>query len=130
MILYHFTSKERLPWLMALGISRGDVPCDPRKGCQAAWLTTNPDPGPQKWKEGSHLNKTAVRLTVEVPANRLVKWSDMRGNPVPAWWYEVLNLSGGDEADNWYLTPYVAPDEIKAIESMEGDHGDRQKYPG
>lgn len=104
--LFHFTAHEYLASIKRDGIWRGDVPTSPGGGFNAPWLTVNNTWAEQDWKDGSTLDKAAVRLTVEVPEDDplLVKWSVLaeQEKVTPAW-YAALNDAGGGAADSWYV---------------------------
>lgn len=73
--LYHFTARLYLPSILRNGINKGDVATAPDHGFNAPWLTTDPEFGSQPWDRGSFLDKTEVRLTVEVPEGDQNLWS-------------------------------------------------------
>jgi hypothetical protein len=64
---YHCTAKEFLPAILSAGSTQGDVATSPTGGFQAPWLTADPEPANQDWKRGAGVNKSAVRLTVDLP---------------------------------------------------------------
>ena len=112
MRLYHFTSLFHLDVVQEHGLSRGDVPVSPFEGMNAVWLTTNPSKSSQNWKEGSAVDKTKVRITVEIQDSdpNLHKWSEFaKQEQVPDWWYKALHETGGKGSDEWYIYEGVIP---------------------
>lgn len=104
MRLYHFTSHLHLPSILANGITEGDVPISLDTGFNSPWLTTDPNPRRQVWTKGSFVDKTAVRLTVEIPDGdtRLHCWSDIvREFGVDPRWRRALGKGSDDTA--WYI---------------------------
>lgn len=77
--LYHFTSWHHLHGIGRFGLTVGDVPTDIHrwKGCCGVWLTSN---GSARGHglEGSSVDKSRYRLTVDVPEDdpALVKWTE------------------------------------------------------
>lgn len=122
-MLYHYTARENLPGIAAVGLYRGDVPISPTHGICAVWLTSDPDPRGHGLSEARALtrselrtlglrrptrmlDKRAIRLAVEVPDGdeRLVSWEVWaRENGVTPSWYEVLDRTGGGKASTWFL---------------------------
>ena len=86
MTLHHFTSLFHLPEIYRGGITRGEIPINPRipyaSVPMAANLTTNPDRDSQRrvWAGGSRLaiDKTRLRLTVEMPLHELLTYRQLR----------------------------------------------------
>ncbi|HEX4144543.1 MAG TPA: hypothetical protein VHY91_13635 [Pirellulales bacterium] len=86
MTLHHFTCLLHLPEVYREGITRGEIPIDPRIPYasipMAANLTTNPDRDTQRrvWAGGSRLafDKTRLRLTVEMPLHELLTYRQLR----------------------------------------------------
>ena len=72
--LYHFTNLMNLPAILREGILRGEVPVTPDTSIaqlNAPNLTANPNPADQRcWCRGA-TNKTKIRLTVEIPSDKL-----------------------------------------------------------
>ncbi len=105
MKLFHFTSSTYLPAIALDGLQFGDVPTTPNEGFNAVWLTTGYQSRHQKWTANSRLNKSEIRLTVELPDHDplLVKWSDFAKAGVDRDFYRCLDISGGGLSDCWYI---------------------------
>ncbi len=107
MKLYHYTAREYLPSIKRQGITRGDVPLTPTGGFNAPWLTDDPNAAQQDWKEGSGLDKTAVRIEVAIPKSerkKLLSWPVLadRAKMDPTW-YEALDKAGGGGSAHWHV---------------------------
>lgn len=147
MKLYHFTAIELLPNILASGLSRGDVPTGVRTGTNAVWLTTDPDPSghglsggkvlsaSDRWAyeqvsgrplpdvEIRELNKRAIRITVMIASvnRKLVHWPKWAKSRVEPKFYSVLNETGGNKANSWYLFFGEIPAaKFRAVEQMDG----------
>lgn len=91
MKLYHFTSGTNLRAIGLAGLTVGDVPTRlPLEGKCGVWFTS--DPG----ADGHGLTdlKKQFRLTVEVPEDKCVKWSDWAEKNVEPRTYDILSNSG------------------------------------
>ena len=78
MILYHFTSRRHLRGIAQHGLTVGDVPTDIQcnRGCVGVWFTERTTPENLGLGGGPAL-KSAIRLTVELPASPLLhKWTE------------------------------------------------------
>ena len=77
MRLYHFTSTFHWPVVQQQGLSRGDVPTSPGGGCNAVWLTTDPNPVSQNWALAG-VDKRAVRITIDISESdpKLKSWRE------------------------------------------------------
>lgn len=122
MKLFHFTYLLNLPDIMREGISRGEVPVSPQLAyCdrpQAANLTKDGNPANQHWRNGSSMNKVAIRLTVEVPRTDLLtfKEAEERFTIPPAWSATLGSLT---QRRKWYFAlGGVRPDQIQAVERL------------
>ena len=109
-LLYHFTSLMHLPLIEGSGyISRGDVPLTITGGFNAPWLTADPEAGNQKWSQGGDVNKTAVRLTIQIPVGHrcLHYWPELAHEEgvEPRWFDALARAQGGKSRDayNWYI---------------------------
>jgi len=122
MNLYHYTAPEYLVPILQRGIVRGDVPTSPTHGFNAPWLTASPVWDEQGWTRGSLLDKTKVRLTVQIPNAEedwnLKRWSTFHKYlKVDSRWYSILDEIAGGGSDNWYIyTGIVDPDWITRVE--------------
>jgi hypothetical protein len=123
--LYHFTSPEYLKSIKQHGIIKGDVPTSPVDGFNAPWLTDNDSWSMQSWSRGSVLDKSSVRMTVEVPVDdpNLVLWSELAEEEnVTEAWYNILNETAGGSAKHWYVYRGKVP--VEWITQIE----DRPKF--
>jgi hypothetical protein len=102
--LYHFTTRLYLPSILRQGINKGDVATEPDRGFNAPWLTVDPSFHNQPWDMGSFLDKTEVRLTVEVPEGdeNLWSWAHLveKYNIEPFW--EAAMTQRGMKANSWF----------------------------
>jgi hypothetical protein len=104
MKLYHFTSERHLRGIALHGLTVGDVPTDLAafKGRCGVWLTSDMTAGGHGL-EGSAVDKSRFRLTVEVPDNALlVKWTDWASKNVTAKTVKALHARGVS-FDSWYV---------------------------
>jgi hypothetical protein len=105
-MLYHFTSPEHLKSIEADGVittTESNVNAF-GGGPRVVWLTDDPDPGKAGWAEGSLYDKTAVRITVEVPdAYPWLAWAGEQG--IEEYWKNALVSAGGgpDAAASWWV---------------------------
>jgi hypothetical protein len=107
--LYHFTSREHLPAIMARGLSRGDVPASMEGGFTAVWFTTETTAARGRHGIGNGLfDKTAVRIAVDFDARdlpALFRWADWAPQFVEPRWLAAVNRAGGGDAAaaTWYF---------------------------
>lgn len=109
MRLWHFTSTTHLPWIIESGyIKTCDSVFDMESADAApmcAWFLDRPDMG--GYPHGityASVDKTAVRIEVEVPDKLVVKWTDwaIAGGIDPMWFHTMVESGGGREAaDQW-----------------------------
>jgi hypothetical protein len=147
MILYHFTSVERLESIRREGLNRGDVPTrfkGPLYETSAVWFTTEPQPeghglfeaktlteedrrdyfetfGVLPSEGSQYLNKKAVRITVSIPSSdrRLVRWLTWGRKHCEPGLYDAL--SKGNHHKTWWLYfGTIAPDQFRAIDRLKG----------
>jgi hypothetical protein len=104
--LYHFTALTHLPAILREGILRGEVPVTPYTSIttlNAPNLTTNPNPADQKCWCGGILNKTKVRLTVEMPNDKLTSFRQIKEKyKMKSRWVKLLDPSY--ERRHWFFT--------------------------
>jgi len=103
--LYHFTALMHLPAILREGIRRGEVPVTPYTPpakLHAANLTTNPNPTDQRcWCRGI-LNKTKIRLTVEVHSDKLTSFRQVQKKyRMRSKWVKALDPSY--ERRHWFF---------------------------
>lgn len=115
MILYHFTSAFHLPFIEAANEIRvtesnigsplaGFPPVGAHRGPDVVWLLDDPDPALGHGLTGASVDKTAVRITVDIPD--AVKWTTWRETKRmhPAWRRRFVRAGGGSlAADHWYI---------------------------
>ena len=106
--LYHYTSLERWALIQADGVLRTTEsnlhPTIPHAGPDVVWLTTDPDLGHghglKVAMDGT--DKTAVRITVELPNKDVHRWKDWairRG--IERRWLDTLDRTGGGGSGTW-----------------------------
>jgi hypothetical protein len=129
-ILYHFTGLISLPPVLRDGIKKGEVPVDPRKPRNAANLTTNSDPERNKhWNAGGAIDKTKVRITVEMPVKSIISWREVREKfKVDPKWAKALDPHG--EGKNWWFAfNGVSPTQFRKLE-IRDEEGVYQEWSG
>lgn len=127
MILYHFTSRYHLPFILDEGITRGDVPISKQLSTQAVNLTTDGRHSHQKYNQTSYfifmgkkhkLDKTEIRITVDIPDTEplLIHWPEFTNKlNMEQMWLNHLHRNNTGEA--WYLLfKSIPPDQFKTIE--------------
>ena len=124
MRLYHFTALMHLPAILREGLRIGMVPINPTVSVaqiNAPNLTTNPDPAAQScWCGGGIVNKTKIRMTVEVPDDKLTSFRQiMQKYKMRNSWVKLLDPYY--ERPHWYFAFDGVPVEhITKIEILEG----------
>ena len=78
------------------------------RGFNAPWLTSDPSWVNQGWKEGSIIDKSAVRLTVEIPDEeldkRLFSWGVIAKTlKLDRRWCQTLDAVAGGGSSKWYI---------------------------
>lgn len=106
MKLYHYTSLFHLPQILEdgyLSVTESNASFSRTHAApDVVWLTANPSSSKEASLRGSCVDKTQVRIEVDVDAVRYRRWAQ-KHNVAP----EVvrrLNKTGGDQANNWYVT--------------------------
>ncbi|MDB4278131.1 hypothetical protein N9917_00875 [Deltaproteobacteria bacterium] len=130
---YHFTSRLYLPTILRKGIQKGDVATSPDMGFNAPWLTTNADYNAQGWCRSSFLDKTEVRLSVEIPDNdpNLWTWAKLiKEYEMDEFWVEALSIKIGQNPSHWFIyMGGISPMRITEIRERQGlQPFDRQAY--
>jgi hypothetical protein len=128
-VLYHFTSRPYWHFIKTEGITRGEVPITPEKILNWPNLTSNPDPFVQAWAgskaAGCAMNKRAVRITVELPAQdeNLMSWRELATRcGIERWWYRKLDEAGGWQAKNWWIyRGVIRPEWFSDVEFLDND---------
>ena len=107
MILYHFTSRWHLQHIVLDGFiktTESNVsPHHAHAGSDVVWLTSDPNPATHSgWKEGSAVDKTEVRFTLELPDTEVRQWQWWSENyDIDLRWAAALESVGGHES--WYV---------------------------
>lgn len=149
MVLFHFTSIDRLDDILREGINRGTVSTSTSERSHGIWLTTDSDPSEHGLGAGAVLSqgakaaverrlgrrfaddvaipdKRAVRITVIIPSRdkRLVRWLPWAQKRCdPAYLTALIETGGGrSKAKTWYFYREPVPaDMISAIELRNSD---------
>ncbi len=122
MRLYHFTALTHLPAIVREGLRIGLVPIDPTVSItelNAPNLTKNPNPTAQAiWCRGI-VNKTKIRMTVEVPDTDLTSFRQIKDQyKMRSSWVKALDPYY--ERRHWYFAFGGVPvEQIKKIEIFE-----------
>jgi hypothetical protein len=111
MILYHYTSLHWLESIRIDGFIRpSEANASPTKRHatpDVVWLTTAKSIPADGWSRGGAFDKTAARLTVDVPIDAVMLWLPdyIDRHDVPEWWVNALIESGGgyDHAKTWWV---------------------------
>lgn len=109
MSLYHFTSATHWPHIDAAGFlhpSESNIsPTQLHAGPDVVWLTDTPTADLGHGLAGSAVDKTEVRIEVDIPA---IKWLDWEWTArMPEWWRETMIKTGGgiEAAEHWLVWP-------------------------
>ena len=109
MVLYHFCARHSLLGILRDGLTLGGTPVFEngmiRRGFGQQWLTSEKDPRKQSWNTHNLVtyNRTAVRLTVNIPENyrkKLVKATDLAKTLPPEGRYIITDYAGSEA---WYI---------------------------
>lgn len=107
---WHYTSALHLTQIVKDGyIKTTDSmldPVNPTAGPPCVWLLDTPGLLYSHGLDGSAVDKTAVRIEVNLPEDRVVRWfpwAEAAGMP-SAWMQAVMQAGGGaDAAIHWWL---------------------------
>ena len=111
MRLWHFTSTLHLPMILRDGHLRTTEsnlsPVKPHVGLPVVWFMDTPELTHDHGLGGSAVDKTAVRVEVDVrPAwvSEWLPWAEAQG--INRWWLDaLLSAAGGREAaERWHVT--------------------------
>lgn len=128
MILYHFTSIERLRLIQVAGFiktTESNIGRKANTGPPVVWLTDDPDAPAAllaiaKTLDGT--DKGAVRITVDLPDDEVYWWRDFADeHRMPR---ELRReLARGYDPDLWWVIPRPVSvrDEVVVIERRDGD---------
>lgn len=148
MLLYHFTSHENLPGIMAEGLSRGEAPLSDTQVAKAVNLTTDPYPTGHGLDSGGGIvtaaesalyfrkfgwlipegtiiaDKTEVRITVKLPSSdlKLKRWQSWaRKHCEPGYADRLAAVAnGGAKARTWWLYfGIVAPAAFVSVDVLK-----------
>lgn len=117
MILYHFTSPMHWALIYQSGrlqVSESNIgspapsmqPCGEHVGPGVVWLLDTPEVAFDHGLTGSIVDKTEVRISVDVP--RPIRWSQWEwiNHMHPAWREALVERAGGPEAaEHWFVVP-------------------------
>lgn len=109
MKLHHFTSAMHFRLIRAAGsIHTTESNLNMLgEGPRVVWLSDSDNRELQGgWSSGSVLDKTDMRISVEVPDNEAHPWKEWaRARNIEWWWEEALIRAGGgeDAAKTWYV---------------------------
>lgn len=112
MKLYHYTSTLHLPFIQEDGfiktVESNLSMTEANLGPDVVWLTTRYSRRYQRWAALSAVDKTQVRITVNVEdAQWWPKWARRQG--ITKTWYDALDAAGGYTAEEWYVVPRPIP---------------------
>jgi hypothetical protein len=129
MTLYHFTTLIYLESIEREGITRGEIPITPEELENGVWLSSNKSGGSTGCQGGARRggdgyipDKTAARLTVEIPdEDELLKrwpvWAKERR--VATSWYKKLDRAGNGGSLTWYVyLGKIPPEWIVKVERL------------
>ncbi len=121
MTFYHFTCLFHLPSILKSGLTMGEVPIEASPTPNAVNLTTNQNPDAQFWKRGSAMDKTKVRLTVQIPhddASLMSSNNFCKQRGVSKQWQRAIDPYGQSKFWYLYFGP-IPPTRIEKVEIME-----------
>lgn len=103
--LYHFTAGDYLRAISQHGLTVGDVPTDiwAHKGKIGVWFTSSDKPTGHGLRQHCAVIKTRFRLTVDVPDDKLIKWTDWSAVNVTSETRAALRGADGAGEDSWYV---------------------------
>lgn len=111
--LYHFTALAHLAKIRADGrltVTESNV--SKRRehaGPDVVWLTSNPEPSAHKWGAGSSVDKTEVRITVDLPKREVHRWHEWaRRWAIEPKMMRALTATGG--SGSWRVIERPIPD--------------------
>ena len=127
MRLYHYTSVEHLPLILADGflktVTSNISPAWPDRHPQVVWLTTSDDPADGTMGlAGSSVDKYAIRITVDVDRRSVHKWLTWaRARGVDPNWLKALTSVGG--AGTWRVVerPILSAQWVHIVNRRTGD---------
>ena len=111
MRLWHYTSKTHLPWIEESGFlktTESNLHSDIENyGAKVVWLLDTPDLEGSHGLYGSPVDKTAVRIEVDVPdhwVKNWLEWSKSQG--ISQYWQDIMVTAGGGQecAAHWMVT--------------------------
>ncbi|MCP1674573.1 hypothetical protein J2T57_001675 [Natronocella acetinitrilica] len=106
MLLYHYTSTLHLPLILksrVISTTHNALHPTDQLGEPVVWLTASDVFEAQLWAAGI-LDKTAIRLSIEIPRAHVQPWQDFaRAQGADPVWLAVLAEVGGGDSD-WYVS--------------------------
>lgn len=136
MILYHFTSRYHLPFILDEGLTKGDVPISKVLSTQAVNLTTESRAHKQRHNQTTHfifmgqkhkVDKSEIRITIEIPDTEplLIHWPVFTQKlEMDEAWLKFLHKNTDDNGNAWYLYfNSILPDQFKTIEVNSNGNG-------
>lgn len=116
-VLYHFTSEHHLPLIRQAGFIRTTESnlsfIEEHVGADVVWLLDQPDPhDAPHGLVGSVFDKRAVRITVQVNAERWTDWVKRQPRYDAQQAAILVRTGGGPEAaSHWWVTEQAIPRE-------------------
>lgn len=129
MLIYHYTSEERLEAITSEGLNRGELPMSATETRNVVWLTTDRDSSGHGLTDGRAItdtevdllrrsgqpflaygarfpNKRAIRLTIKIPRDRIKQWFPWANRHMDDAWRRRLIESGGGlrKAKTWFFS--------------------------
>lgn len=111
MKLFHYTSRLHWPSIVQQRLIRtthNSLEPFAERGPQVVWLTGNDAYQEQDWAAGSFVDKTEIRITVEIPEADAHLWSVWsREHSIKEHWYAALGQYGNP--DEWVVVERPIP---------------------
>ena len=111
MKLWHYTSKTHLPWIEESGFlktTESNLHSEIENyGPQVVWLLDTPDLEGSHGLYGGPVDKTAVRIEVDVPDHWTRYWLEWsKGQGISQYWQDIMVAAGGGQecAAHWVVT--------------------------
>ena len=122
MLIYHFTCLVNLPEVIREGITKGEIPTAKTPygdRPQAANLTTNPKREDQDLWNTGRVDKTRIRLTMDLPDSDLTSFREVKERfKITSTW--LKRLAPYHARQHWYFAfGGVRPDHITLVEKWD-----------
>jgi hypothetical protein len=150
MLLYHFTSRAKLPAILREGLLFGRVPLGNDRVLNATWLTSDPGPAGHGLSQGGRVmsdderaqakewsgvrpppgtrfpKEASVRITIELSERdrNLHQWLSWARRNLPPQAFAEMCPAGADlrQAKTWRLySAVILPGDFVAVDFVEGD---------